>query len=160
MFFAALLVPLIQNMGITILQARNQMKFRSLLYVGIAVVSLIGQILLSRKFGAYGCAISIAAALFIGQGVVMNIYYQKRQRLDIKNFWREILKMSIVPVALSAIGYFVFQHIKIQTYTMLFICAVVFSFAYIPCFWFFSMNNYERQLIKGSLKRILPKHLK
>ena len=31
LFFVALIIPLIQNLGITILQARNQMKFRSIL---------------------------------------------------------------------------------------------------------------------------------
>ena len=40
LFFIPLTVPLIQNLGITILQARNQMKFRSSLYVVIAICSL------------------------------------------------------------------------------------------------------------------------
>ena len=39
-FFIPLIVPYIQNLGITILQARNQMKFRSLLYVIKAVSRL------------------------------------------------------------------------------------------------------------------------
>lgn len=33
LFFIPLTIPLIQNLGITVLQARNQMKFRSLLYI-------------------------------------------------------------------------------------------------------------------------------
>ena len=44
LFFVPLTVPLIQNLGITILQARNQMKFRSLLYLVISLVSLGAQI--------------------------------------------------------------------------------------------------------------------
>ena len=40
LFFIPLTIPLIQNMGIIILQARNQMKFRCLLYLGISVASL------------------------------------------------------------------------------------------------------------------------
>ena len=32
LFFLALTVPMIQNLGVTILQARNQMKFRALSY--------------------------------------------------------------------------------------------------------------------------------
>lgn len=40
LFFFSLLIPLIQNLGITILQARNQMRFRSVCYVIIAFCCL------------------------------------------------------------------------------------------------------------------------
>ena len=75
LFFIPLIIPLIQNLGITILQARNQMKFRSLLYIVIALASLGLSILLAKSYGGYGCALSTSLALFIGQGLVMNIFY-------------------------------------------------------------------------------------
>lgn len=159
MFFAALFIPLIQNMGITILQARNQMKFRCILYIIIAFVSLIGQIILSKEYGAYGCAISISAALIIGQGIIMNIYYKRKQGLDITKFWKEILKMSISPCVIAVISFMIFKRLEIQSYTIFFLCATVFSAVYIPCFWFFSMNDYERQLIKEPIKKLLRKKL-
>ena len=37
LFFIVLTIPMIQNLGTTILQARNQMKFRALVYLGIGV---------------------------------------------------------------------------------------------------------------------------
>ena len=49
MFFVPLTIPLIQNLGISILQARNQMKFRSLLYIVIALASLGLSILLAKQ---------------------------------------------------------------------------------------------------------------
>lgn len=157
MFFGALLIPLIQNMGITILQARNQMKFRSLLYIIIAFISLIGQFFLSKKFGIFGSAMSISVALILGQGVVMNIYYQKKQSIDIKAFWLEIIKMSIAPVIVSIASYFILQHINIQSYTKLFTCIIFFCIVYVPSFWLFSMNNYERELITKPIKKIIVK---
>ena len=48
-FFVPLTVPLIQNLGITILQARNQMRFRSTLYVIIALLSLCISIPLAKQ---------------------------------------------------------------------------------------------------------------
>ena len=98
LFFISLTIPLIQNLGITILQARNQMKFRSLLYIVIAVVSLVFQIVLAKQYSGFGCAIAIAGALFLGQGLIMNIYYLTKQGLDIISFWKEIGKMSVVPL--------------------------------------------------------------
>ena len=74
LFFIPLTVPLIQNVGTIILQARNQMKFRSILYIGCAILSLITQIPLGRIWGGIGCAIAISGALFLGQILIMNIY--------------------------------------------------------------------------------------
>ena len=74
-FWFALYVPLIQNMGIYILQARNQMKFRCLLYFVISLFALVAEIILAKKWGEIGCASAIAGALLLGQGLIMNIYY-------------------------------------------------------------------------------------
>ena len=108
MFFIPLTVPLIQNVGITILMARNQMKFRSLLYIVIALLSLALSVLLAKPYGGYGCALATSLALFVGQVLIMNVYYQRKQHLDILRFWREIMKMSIVPLSFVLIVKFIF----------------------------------------------------
>ena len=74
------------------------MKFRSLLYLVIAILSLFFQFVLSQRYGVMGCAFAIAVALLVGQGGIMNIYYYRKQRLDIPRFWREIVKMSVMPL--------------------------------------------------------------
>ncbi|WP_417130422.1 oligosaccharide flippase family protein, partial [Parabacteroides faecis] len=88
LFFIPLTVPLIQNLGITILQARNEMKFRSILYVIIAIASLGLSIPMAKSYGGIGCAFATALALTAGQVVVMNIYYQRKQGIDIIKFWK------------------------------------------------------------------------
>ena len=107
LFFVPLTVPLIQNLGIVILQARNQMKFRSVLYVLIAIASLGLSIPMTKLYGGIGCAVATALALTLGQIIIMNIYYQRRQRLDMFRFWCEIGKMSVIPLLLKfgAISY-------------------------------------------------------
>lgn len=159
LFFFPLLVPLIQNVGITILQARNQMRFRCVSYVIIAAVSLLCSLPLSQRYGASGCAVSTAAALLLGQGVVMNAYYKKRIRLDIACFWKEITKMSFAPLAVSVAAYFVIRQCVIDSYSRLLIAIVLFSLIYIPVFWFASMNRYERDLFGGMVLKIF-KHRK
>jgi len=154
LFFFPLLVPLIQNVGITILQARNQMRFRCVSYVIIAIVSFLCSLPLSQRYGALGCATATAAALLLGQGFVMNVYYQKRIRLDIAGFWKEITKMSIAPIAVSIAAYFIIQQCVIDSYLRLLIAIMLFSLIYIPVFWFASMNRYEKDLFGGMLPKI------
>lgn len=158
LFFIPLTVPLIQNMGITILQARNQMKFRSLLYIFIALGSLALQIPLAKHFGGIGCAIAIAAALFLGQILVMNVYYQRKQHIDISRFWREIAKMSIVPIILCALTCTLSRFVEFNTLPRLAGGIAAFSVAYIPLFWWFSMNKYEREVLMTPIHRFI-KHV-
>ena len=107
-FFIPLTVPLIQNLGITILQARNQMKFRSTIYVIIALASLLISIPLAKQFGGIGCAIGTSIALITGQIIIMNIYYYRKIHIDIPSFWKEIVKMSIIPLVLGILFSYLF----------------------------------------------------
>lgn len=148
MFFIPLFIPLIQTLGITILQARNQMKFRSLTYIVIALSSLALSILLAKSYGGYGCAFATGIALLLGQGLIMNIYYQRSQHLDIMKFWREIVKMSIVPICLVIVGLLVTNSSFFAEVSLIKFVGVglLFSVCYIMVFWRFSMNNEEKAL--------------
>ena len=157
LFFVSLLIPLIQNMGVTILQARNQMKFRSLLYILIAVVALAFQIVLAKKYGGIGCAVAVAGALLLGQGLIMNIYYSKKQKINIGKFWKEILKMSIVPFVLTLVSIYAIRHYEIRSWHELALAILIFCAVYIPLFWLFSMNKYERDLVKIPMKKIISR---
>ena len=157
LFFIPLTVPLIQNMGIIILQARNQMKFRSLLYLVISFVSLGAQIPLSKFYGGIGCACAIAGALVLGQIIVMNIYYQVRQKINIVGFWFEIIKMSFVPAALTVLSYYMLQSISLDSVVKLVAGIAVYLVVYLPLFFTLSMNAYERDLILKPIKKILKK---
>lgn len=157
LFFVPLTVPLIQNLGVTILQARNQMKFRSLLYLVISLVSLGAQIPLSKYYGGVGCACAIAGALVLGQIIVMNIYYQAKQKINIVGFWFEIVKMSIAPAVLTVACYYVLQQFALDSVVKLVLGIVAYLVVYLPIFYLFSMNTYERDLIVKPLKKILKR---
>ena len=157
LFFIPMTVPLIQNLGITILQARNRVKFRSLLYIVIALLSLGLQLLLVEKYGGIGCAIAIATALVLGQIIIMNIYYYKRQKIDIPKFWKEIGKMAFVPFILGVLTYLVLRFIKLDSILMLVVGIAIFALIYLPTFWLFSMNQYERDLLLKPIKKVTNK---
>ena len=157
LFFVPLTVPLIQNLGITILQARNQMRFRSLLYLVISFASLGLQIPLSKYYGGIGCACAIAGALVLGHILVMNVYYQVKQNIDIIGFWKEIEKMSVVPALLTVGTYLILQQYALDSILKLIVGIVLYLIIYLPLFFAFSMNAYERDLILKPVKKILKR---
>lgn len=155
LFFVSLLIPLIQNMGITILQARNQMMFRSLLYIVIAVIALILQIIFAKKWGGIGCAVAISGALLLGQGIIMNIYYAVKQKINIISFWLQIVQMSIVPLLMIVFSMIILQHFTVDSWGRFVSAVLAYCIIYIPLFWKFSMNQSERDLIINPLKKFI-----
>ena len=158
LFFIPLTVPLIQNLGITILQARNEMKFRSVLYIIIALVSLAMQIVLTGYFGGIGCAMGVSGALVVGQILIMNVYYRRRQDLDIMTFWKEISKMSIIPIVLIFSSMLVIRHFfALDSWGKLILGIAAFSLVYIPLFFRFSMTDEERNLFISMFHKIFAR---
>lgn len=160
LFFIPLTVPLIQNLGITILQARNQMKFRSLLYIFIAVGSLGLSIPLTKYYGGIGCAIGTSIALTLGQVIIMNIYYQRIQRLNIFSFWKEITKMSIAPILMCFSCYYILQYYSITSWVTFATAATIFSLVYITIFFRFSMNISEKNLFLRPINLLISRLFK
>lgn len=154
LFFIPLTVPLIQNLGIIILQARNQMKFRSMVYFYIALGSLALQIPLGKYYGGIGCAVAIAFALTIGQIIIMNIYYYRKQALDTILFSKEILKMTIIPAVLVILSEMILHRVQITSILSLVVGILAYTVIYMPLFWKFSMNQYERNLLLQPVLKI------
>ena len=61
-----------------------------------------GGIPLGMKFGGIGCALGTAISMVVGNGFIMNWYYQTHIGQDMRYFWKHIL--SIVPAMLPAVA--------------------------------------------------------
>lgn len=98
-------VDLIQNIGLSIMQAQNKYDFRAKVYFVMGLFNLCLAIPLAIQFGGIGCAFATGLSMFLGNGVVMNWYYAKVTKLDIARFWREIAYITLWVVLLTFIGY-------------------------------------------------------
>ena len=149
-----LTIPLIQNTGIAIVQAKNMHQFRSVVYSIIAVLNVISSILLVNKYGAIGCAIATGISFTIGNIIIMNVYYYKRVQLDIPLFWKNILKMTL-PILITVILGSTLNKISIKiTYTEFIIKIFVYSLIYFILLFIFGLNIYEKKIILESLNRV------
>ncbi|MEH7110730.1 oligosaccharide flippase family protein, partial [Bacillus sp. JJ1764] len=125
-----LTIPLIQNVGLSILQAKNLHGFRSVVYSIIAVLNILISIPLAKMWGGIGCAIATGISLTIGNIIVMNIYYHKKIKVNIPLFWKNILFLSI-PVVISLFsGYIIKYFLNGQGILQLSIKIVLFSLIY------------------------------
>lgn len=157
LLFVPTLVPLIQNVGITILMARNQLKFRSLLILTVSVASLFLAVPFARQFGAVGCAVATSLAVIIGHGIILNIYYNGKIHLDILLFWKEIAKMSIIPLLIVLIGFVILQFVTVNSVSSLLIAGIILTIIYFPSCYCFSMNQSERELFSKPIVQLIRK---
>ena len=125
----------------------------------IAVASLGLSIPLAKSYGGIGCAFATALALTAGQVVAMNIYYQKKQGIDIIRFWQEIGKMSIIPFVVTLFSLLLIwkTEIDLLNITRLAGGIVLFSMFYLPLFWFGAMNDSERSLFSSMILKLIKK---
>lgn len=147
-------VPLIQNLGITLLQAQNRQRFRSVAYIVVAVINIGTSIPLAKIYGGIGCAIGTAIGLTLGNIILMNIYYYKEIHIDIPQFWKEIFLMTIPVVIAFIFSFFINCFIGGSGYIYILIKAFIFTLIYIPLMWFMGMNKYEKELFLLTIKKL------
>ena len=154
---AALIIPLVQNTGILILQAKNKHAFRAVVFVIIALLNVCISIPLAKEYGALACAWVTAGCLLVGQGLILNIYYAKLG-IKIVSFFGHILKIffaMLLPVGIA--GWLLMRLPAQPSVVMLGVQIVCFILLYGLTMWALAMNPYEKNLILTPLKRILKR---
>ena len=150
-------IPLIQNVGLSILQAKNKYKFRTTIFFFIALANVGISIPLAKMYSGIGSAIGTAISLVVGQIIIMNIYYYKKIHIDIPRFWKEIFKMTIPVVITFIIGIIAYK-ITMPTNILVYgIEIIVYTLMYMVLMWKFAMNKYERELFEKPIKKFLKK---
>lgn len=148
------LIPLIQNVGLNIVQAKSKHQFRTLCLFCIAVVNFIFSWLLVRRYGMIGCTIPTGVSYLLGQGVAMNWFYWKKMHLNIPAFWKTIGKMTIPVLPLFAISFFAIKMFGVNSRIRLFMGIVIYAICYLAIIWKFVANSYEKSLVSSKLRNI------
>lgn len=147
------IVPLTQNIGISVIRAMNIHKYRSYMYIIIALFNVVISIPMAKKYGGVGAAIGTAISTVLGQILFMNWFYCKRVGLDIKSYWKNFVEFMI----LTLVVFFLISVIKVSiipnSWFSLVGLILIFSSIYFVIYWFVVANKYEKCLIKSLLKR-------
>lgn len=148
-------IPLIQNTGIAIQQAKNMHIFRSVLYALIAVINVILSIILVKKYGAIGTAFATAVAVIVGNGLLMNWYYQKRIGLDIIRFWKEICKFVPTTIVSFVVGFGSIKIFNEYSFIGFIVVGLIIVVTYFFMLWLTGFTNSEKNKITSKLKKLI-----
>lgn len=151
------MIPLVQSMCLSILVAQNKHRFRSIVYLGMAILNVIGTWILMQYMGVIGAALMSGIALIIGNGFIMNWYYQNRTGLDMIRFWKEIGKILMVPTVMCILTLVLSKYIDFYRISTLALGIVLYSLIYCTINWLFIMNDYEKNHIKEPAQSVINK---
>jgi O-antigen/teichoic acid export membrane protein len=150
-------IPLIQNLGIEIQRAKNLHKFRSWVYLFIAFGNIFISIPLVKLYGGIGAALGTAIALFVGNVLVMNLYYHNKVGLNIIYFIKQISQL-LPAMAFPALGgFFIMQYVDLLNVSNFILFALLYFILYSISLWLIGLNIYEKELFKKPMSLILSK---
>lgn len=152
-------IELMQNIGLTIMQAKNKYSFRAKLYTLMAIFNLALSWILSIHYGAIGAAFATGLVLILGNGLVMNIYYYKKLGINIPLFWKGIgnkVPSLTVTIILCII---LKKFYVINDLTALVISGLIFCIVYSVFLWVIGMDMYEKSILKNLYKKLFKRNL-
>ena len=145
-------LPLVQNVCISILTAMNKRMFRSYVLCGIALVNLVLTIILVKKIGVLGAPIATCIGLILGNNIAMNIYYKREIHINVKRLFSEVLR-GILPCAIIATAVCaLLLYVKSSGIIWFLSECIIFCIIYGALLWFVGMNESEKKRVSGFIK--------
>lgn len=146
-------VDLMQNLGLTIMQVENKYAFRGVVYSILAIVNIAAVVAITPIYGPIGAAACTGFLMFIGNGVVMNVFYAKVIKLDVAGYWKGIARVCFPLMLFGLMFCFVWKMngIVIGGWGEFALWALAFGLLYLIVAYRFSMNGYEKGLVRDML---------
>lgn len=155
-----LLVPSTQNVGVAILQALSIHKGRAIILFYTSLICVVLGYILTLYFGSIGMFAGTAVSLFIGQGIMINLYYTKKVGFSMRCFFKETYVPFILPaLVLSGTGYGVMYAYPCNTWFHLAIAAIAYGSFSIVLLTMWYLHKDERDMIFSPLRRIFNRKL-
>lgn len=151
---APITIDLVQNIGITILQAANKVAFRSISFLIVAVISIIVAIPVATKYGGVGAALVTGTGCLVSN-IILNVFYKTKMKLGIGAFWKEISKIFAYSAVCGVLGMLLNFLPLPNSYLGLMIKIIVYVSVFVVGLWLLIMNEYEKGLIKGVLNKVI-----
>lgn len=148
-------IPIIQNIGIEIQRAKDMHKFRALTYFIIAIINICLTIPLVKRHDGIGAALGTSFAILVGNGIIMNIYYHKKVKINVIYFWKSIFKFIPALLIPIIIGCIYVYYINIFQINFFILGIVIYSIVYVISMWVLGLNNFEKDLIKKTIRIFL-----
>lgn len=153
-----LLMPLIENSGLAILQAKKQHKFYVIMDIVIAVFNVIGTYILIDYTGINGAAIMTAITFIVGHVIIINLYYKYKVKLEVERFFKELLKRILISWILVILVIIpIIKNITINSWIFFIGMCIVYTLIYASIVVTIGTNQEEKSMLKTYFNKFLKR---
>ena len=148
------MIPLIQTVCISILNAYDKRMDRSLILTGMCVVNILVSILFVNAFGPIGCPLGTALSYLIGYALILNIYYNNKLKLDVVRMFKEIFRRTWLCLLVTTLITLLLLFISYNS--LFFIILTIVFFVFSLCFFMYKygFNGEEKDICLQLVKKI------
>lgn len=137
-------LPLIVNVCLAILKAKNMLKFRTISLAYSAVLNLILTVIGTRYFGYWAAAAGTAISTLVGSVISMNIYYKKKLDINILKLYFKISGKITPCLCISALPIIFVNKLIYGSWVSVAIKVVIFVVVYIATLLLFGLEKEEK----------------
>ncbi len=150
----AMIMSLVQAIGAQILWAMGRPRSQTWISVGVAIVNVGLTIVLIRWNPLVGASLATAAAMLLGNVILMNIVLGRVIGISIKRYFGDLLR-GILPslIIVAAVGWAV-GLLRMSGWANVAAEVLAMLVAYVVAMIWFGMSAYERQLAAPVLTRL------
>ncbi len=146
-------IPLIQNVSISILRAKNKILFRTVAVSCMALINLLVTVIGVRLYGAIAACIGTAFGIIVANIVAMNIYYYKKIHLNIFRIFRGVFSRTWICCLISTACLIGLNLILADGWGKWVVKAVLFCVIYGTLLIVFGFNKAEKKALFGRFKK-------
>lgn len=139
-------LPLVTNVCLTILRAKNLMRFRTLSLgyslVANALMTLIG----TYFWGYWAAAIGTALSTVIGSVISMNIYYHRKLGMNMGRVYKCILHRISLCAVVASVPCVIMNRFWSGTWFAFLTKMCCYLVVFLPMLWFYGFSHEERRM--------------
>ena len=144
-------IPGVQSIGVNIQSAKCMHRPRAAIYFLIACVNVAVSIGLIRLWGVVGTSLGTLAALLLGTGLFMNLYYHFRIGLNVITFWKTLFRWTSQAVILCAGTWLVIRNLQLNTWPRLIGFVLFYTVLYAALLWGTGLRKNEKEEIRQAV---------
>ncbi len=138
----------------TTLVVENKVKYQAYVYIGMGIINVALSLILSKFYGALGACISIFI-VYMARVVIMSVIYHRVLKLNMWRFTKETF-LKFIPILLIVLGVgLALENFNPMPhgYLRFLINGIIFVAVFIVLMYF-RLNNYEKNLFFGVLRKL------
>ena len=148
-----MMIPLMQSVCISILNALDKRLYRSLILFFSSVINILITIVLIKKFGPLGAPVGTAISYLLGHIIALNIYYQRNIKLQVGRMFKEILSKTWLSIFITSIvctPLLAWSNISFISFG---IKCITFGICVFVLQYFWGFNPEEKSIVSSMLRK-------